>query len=193
MSIQLTFDLKNDDFIVWQGQIVMSRSEEPYFEELFKCLSNKLHVTRVLEIGFGLGISAGLIQRYLRPSEHHVVEIDNTIAIDLFEFARHHPSVKAVLGDWRHASLDEPYDFVFYDPFDYLGETEEHFCDEDQLLHKLVGTSGVLCHPHFGDGEPRSLSGFRSVVLKRFQVPSINMADGTSCEHAAVVLCYPTS
>lgn len=191
MTTNLMFDLKNDDYIVWHGQVVMSRSEEPYFEKLFEFAAKKVTPARILEIGFGLGISAGLIQRHLRPSMHHIVEIDTTIGSDLTRFANRYPSVTAILGDWRHAQLDAPYDFIFYDPFDYFIDTELDGPSETQLLRGLLGANGILCHPHFGDGEPRNLSGFRSVVLERFEVPSITMADRTSCEHGALVFCYP--
>lgn len=193
MSIKVKFDLKNNDVIIWQGQVVMSRSEEPYFDKLFACIAKYMHPARVLEIGFGLGISAAFIQRYLQPVTHHIVEIDETIASDLKNFARHHISVVPIIGDWTCSKLDEPFDFVFFDPFDYFQKTTQRAREETQLLLGLVGKSGVLCHPHFGDGEPRHLEGFNNVVLERFEVPSICMADGTYCEHCAVVLCYPAN
>jgi hypothetical protein len=188
---QLTFDHKDENLIVWQGQIVMSRSEQPYFEKLIGSISKKLHPVNVLEIGFGLGISADLIQRNLCPAMHLIVEIDAAIGEDLARFALGHRSVKAVLGDWREVRLDGPYDLIFYDPFDYTEVDKNRAHEEAELLRNLAGTSGVLCHPHFGDGEPRSLAGFRSVVLERFNVPKISMADRTFCEHCALVLCYP--
>lgn len=169
----------------------MSRSEEPYFEKLFEFAAKKVNPIRILEIGFGLGISAELIQRHLHPGIHHIVEIDTIIGSDLTRFANHYPSVTAILGDWRHVQLDAPYDFIFYDPFDYFIDSELNGQSETLLLRGLLDKNGILCHPHFGDGEPRNLPGFRSVVMKRFDVPSITMADRTSCEHGAVVFCYP--
>jgi hypothetical protein len=189
-SIKLTFDTKDDDYLVWQGQVVMSRSEEPYLRKLFERVSMELRPTRVLEIGFGLGISAGLIQEHLRPAEHSIVEIDSGIYADLVRFAQDRPGLVSHLGDWRNAPIPVPFDFVFYDPFAYSMEPE----DDDQeakLLLGLVGKAGVLCHPHFGDGPVRPLPGFRNVVLERLEVPDITMADGSLCDRAAVVLCYP--
>lgn len=145
---------------------------------------------RVLEIGFGLGIPAELIQRRLQPAEHHIVEIDTGIYADLVRFAGDHRGVLACLGDWRSVPLAAPFDLVFYDPFDYTEEPDDAV-REAGLLRRLVGNEGALCHPHFGDGPPRVLPGFRTVVLERFTVPKIDMADGTHCEHAAAVLCYP--
>jgi predicted O-methyltransferase YrrM len=71
-TTSLTFDVKTSDRLIWQGQVVMSRSEAPYFRELFSRIARVVRPTRVLEIGFGLGISAGLIQQHLHPKEHHI-------------------------------------------------------------------------------------------------------------------------
>lgn len=189
-TISLTFDVKTDNYLVWQGQVVMSRSEEPYFLQLFERLAKDVRPVRILEIGFGLGISADLIQRYLRPAEHHIVEIDTGIYADLVRFAGTRPGVMPCPGDWRSASLAAPFDLVFYDPFDYSSETDD-VVNEANLLLRLVGSEGALCHPHFGDGPPRTLPGFQTIVLEQFLVPEIDMADGTRCGHAAAVLCYP--
>ncbi|MBH9553996.1 hypothetical protein [Inhella gelatinilytica] len=191
-TTSLTFDVKTSDRLIWQGQVVMSRSEAPYFRELFSCVAQVVRPTRVLEIGFGLGISAGLIQQHLRPIEHHIAEIDTGIYGDLVQFAVQHPGVQPCLGDWRTAALAAPFDLVFYDPFDFT-DAPDDVGMEAQLLRRLVGIDGVLCHPHFGDGPTRELPGFRTVVLSRFPVPHIEMADGTQCEHAAALLCYPQS
>lgn len=189
-TTSLTFDVKTADRLIWQGQVVMSRSEAPYFGELFERVAQVVRPARVLEIGFGLGISADLIQRRLQPAEHHIVEIDTGIYADLVRFAGDHRGVQAYLGDWRSASLAAPFDLVFYDPFNYT-ENPDDAVREAGLLRRLVGNEGALCHPHFGDGPPRVLPGFRTVVLERFKVPNIDMADGTRCGHAATVICYP--
>ncbi|UVH55166.1 class I SAM-dependent methyltransferase [Variovorax paradoxus] len=188
-TTSLTFDVKTDDYLIWQGQVVMSRSEHPYFCQLFECLAKDLRPTRVLEIGFGLGISADLIQHYLHPAEHHIVEVDTGIYADLVQFASAQTGVVPYLGDWRSTSLPAPFDLVFYDPFDYSSEPDD-VVSEASLLRRLVGNEGALCHPHFGDGLPRSLPGFQTAILERFLVPEIEMADGTHCGHAAAVLCF---
>lgn len=189
-TTSLTFDVKTADRLIWQGQVVMSRSEAPYFGELFDRVAQVVRPARVLEIGFGLGISADLIQRRLQPAEHHIVEIDTGIYAGLVRFAGDHRGVLACLGDWRSAPLAAPFDLVFYDPFDYTEEPDDAV-REASLLRRLVGNGGALCHPHFGNGPPRVLPGFRTIVLERFKVPKIDMADGTNCRHAAAVLCYP--
>jgi len=39
-TVSLKFDIKNKDLLIWNGQVVMSRSEEYYFEMIFPKLSN---------------------------------------------------------------------------------------------------------------------------------------------------------
>ena len=93
------FQVKTPDLIVWHGNVVMSRGEAPFFEVLFGRLKH-LKPEKVLEVGFGLGISAGLIQRILQPQHHDIVEIDSTIYKDLRSFSRKHRGVRGVHGDF---------------------------------------------------------------------------------------------
>ena len=65
--MEIKFDKFDSDIIVYNGNVVMTRKEEPYFNLLFSSLKN-LKPKRVLEVGYGLGISARLIQKYLKPS-----------------------------------------------------------------------------------------------------------------------------
>lgn len=58
-SIELKFDEKSQDALIWNGQVVMSRTEETYFQALFQRLAY-LKPDTVLEVGYGLGISATL-------------------------------------------------------------------------------------------------------------------------------------
>jgi hypothetical protein len=76
-------------------------------------------------------------------------------------------------------------------PFSYFEEDGHSEVMEVKLLRTLTGPSGVLCHPHFGDGVPREIPGFRNVILEKYEAPPILMADGTHCRYAAAVLCYP--
>ena len=119
--VRYKFDVRTEDLIVWRGWIVMSRSEAPFFERMIKRLS-RLRPSRVLEIGFGLGVSASLIQQHLSPSRHDIVEIDSSIFEGLRKFARQHRGVQAIRGDFWTFTANGRYDFIFYDPFDYVAD-----------------------------------------------------------------------
>ncbi|MNM31875.1 hypothetical protein D3C81_424600 [compost metagenome] len=198
-SIDLQFDEKSNDVLIWNGQVVMSRTEEEYFKALFSKLAH-LQPRAVLEIGFGLGISAALIQQYLKPERHDIFEIETSIYQDLLSFSQHHPSVRPFCGDWNQYRIEERYDFIFFDPFDYhSGEEGEGGADGEQAqrasraqkMRALLNPGGVLCHPHFGDGDVPELPGFSTVIVERMRVSPIRMADETLCEDVAIVYHRP--
>ncbi|WP_223523689.1 MULTISPECIES: class I SAM-dependent methyltransferase [unclassified Pseudomonas] len=192
-SIELDFDEKNEDVLVWGGQVVMSRTEEEYFRALFFRLAY-LNPATVLEIGFGLGISASLIQEHMKPTRHDIVEIEKAVYQDLERFAEANPSVYPRCGDWKQLTIDQRYDFIFFDPFDYSPNkqgAEEERSDTARRMKLLLNPGGVLCHPHFGDGDVPDLPGFTTVIVERLKVPPIRMADETSCEDVAIVFHQP--
>jgi spermidine synthase len=148
----------------------------------------------VLEIGFGLGISASLIQEHLKPARHDIVEIEKGIYRDLERFAQANSSVHPYCGDWKQLTIDHRYDFIFYDPFDYSPNkhgAEEERSDTAGRMKTLLNPDGVLCHPHFGDGDVPDLPGFTTVIVERLKVTPIRMADETSCEDVAIVFHRP--
>ena len=64
-NFKLKFDIKNKDLLVWNNEIIMSRTEEDYFKKMFIILEKlNLCTDSILEIGFGLGISGSLIQKH---------------------------------------------------------------------------------------------------------------------------------
>ena len=71
----------------------------------------------ILEFGFGMGISADLIQAHDIES-HTIIEINDNIYDALVEWAKDKPNVIPVKGDWYDdIPTDRKYDGVFYDGF----------------------------------------------------------------------------
>jgi len=69
----------------------------------------------ILEIGFGLGISAGYIQQQNIQS-HTIVEVHDDIYQKLLEWSKDKPNVIPIKGDWFEISEQlEKYDGIFYD------------------------------------------------------------------------------
>ena len=192
-NFNLKFDIKNKDLLVWNNEIIMSRTEEDYFKKMFIILEKlNLCTNSVLEIGFGLGISSNLIQKYLLPTKHHIVEIEANIFKDLLVFTQGKSGVVATLGDWRLIDLPKKgYDFIFHDAYDYgaISEYSKFSYDDHYLIFsKLLKDDGVICHPHFGDGPVRDVSGFKTTIVERLKVNPITMWDHSICEDAAIVL-----
>lgn len=187
--VKINFDAKTDDLLVWNGQIVMSRSEETYFETIFSRIQH-LKPAKVLEVGFGLGISASIIQRTLKPRQHDIVEIEQGIFSDLEAFSAKNPSVKPHKGDWLDADIKGPYDLIFYDPYDYTTATapQEEQERKTKRIKELLAPRGAYCHPHFGDGPVPDIPGLETIILERLVLPPFLVANGSTCQHAAVVI-----
>ena len=97
------------------GWDVMSTWETPIMQKHADIVcANGGHI---LEFGFGMGISAGLIQEKDIES-HTIIEINDGIYANLVEWAKDKPNVVAVKGDWYNdIPKDKKYDGIFYDGF----------------------------------------------------------------------------
>lgn len=95
---------------------VMGRWETPLMQ-LHSNLCTHNHGD-VLEIGFGLGISATQINS-LGVISHTIVEIHPVIAQKAREWALDKPNVTILEGDWydlRSTIIQKEYDGIFFDP-----------------------------------------------------------------------------
>ena len=68
----------------------------------------------ILEIGFGMGISADYIQSQ-DISSHTIIENDEQIYEKLLEWAEDKPNVKTIFGDWITNLPEQKFDGVFRD------------------------------------------------------------------------------
>lgn len=185
--MKINFDKKDDNLIIWNNQIVMSRSEENYFSKIFKFLSSTYKFNSVLEIGYGLGISAKLIQNYLNPQHHTIIEISEEIFKDLKDFSHYHTRVQAVLSDWLEYDYGEKFDLIFCDPFDYTEPTLEMVEKKFQLVRNLLNKGGLYCIPHFGDGEPKTLPFLQLKNNILLEVEPYVLWDGEVCNFARIL------
>jgi hypothetical protein len=187
------FEVKTPDLLVWKGNVVMSRGEAPFFEILFGRLKH-LNPHNVLEVGFGLGISAGFIQKILKPRYHEIVEIDSLIYKDLLAFSRKHRGVRGVRGNFWTFKPKHKFDFIFYDAFDYSDDEPETQADEKQYaadladrVNALTRPGATFCWPHFGGDKPPQIPGFKVSLYENLKVPSYLFANGTYTTKATIV------
>jgi hypothetical protein len=112
----------------------------------------------ILEVGFGMGISANHIQRQNIKS-HTIIELNDEIYKKAVEWAKDKPNTKIIHGDWKTIELDEKFDSIFFDaieqtPTDYVARLKFpllilRFCK--------VGTN-ITMYNHVGfAGEPKTL------------------------------------
>ncbi len=111
-----TYTIKDDCIVDDRtGWDVMSTWETPIMQlHADMVCANGGHI---LEFGFGMGISAGLIQEHDIES-HTIIEINDGIYDRLVEWAKDKPNVIPVKGDWYDdIPTTRKYDGIFYDGF----------------------------------------------------------------------------
>lgn len=76
----------------------------------------------ILEIGFGMGISADYIQSHDITS-HTIIENDKKIYEKLLEWSKDKPNVKTIFGDWITSLPEQKFDGIFRDTWgEFLGK-----------------------------------------------------------------------
>lgn len=97
------------------GEEVMMSWEHPLMKKHAEFCTKKGDI--VLEVGFGMGISANYIQE-LNPSKHIIVESHSQIIDSLYNWSKDKPNVIIIEGDW-FSKVDEicqySYDGIFFD------------------------------------------------------------------------------
>ena len=104
--------------------IIMHDCEHPIMKEHAKiCTKNG---GDILEVGFGMGISAGYIQSGSIKS-HTIIENHFQIADRARDWAADKPNVTIIEGDWRDIYKEgklKQYDGIFLDPNDISGSEQ---------------------------------------------------------------------
>ena len=103
------------------GDQIMMEWERPLMEAEVDALQPKGHV---LELGFGLGMSATAIQRY-NPKSHTIIEVDDTAFERAKEWAKDKTNVNIVKGKWQdvmHKLPRQIYDETFFDVTEISGK-----------------------------------------------------------------------
>lgn len=91
--------VENADGLFIQGRSVMESWQEKYMGEFAKVVTHR--GGRILELGFGMGLSASAIQKY-DIEEHVIIEPNLEVFRRLQEFAKRAPhKVTPVFGMWQ--------------------------------------------------------------------------------------------
>ncbi len=135
----------SEDRLEILNRSVMERWEEPLMRELAKIATSKGGT--ILEVGFGLGISAGYIQQH-KIEEHFIIEANSDVFRKLEEFARQAKhKVTPIFGLWQEVvdSLpNESFDGILFDPA-VLSENDYKYWHTDFVKHayRLLKKGGV--------------------------------------------------
>ena len=164
--------VQTGDALTICGHPVMERWENEYMRDLASIAT--MRGGRVLEVGFGLGISAAFIQQH-PIREHVIIEANREVFIAAEVFAKAAPSPAHVLfGFWEEVVPDLPdgyFQGILFDTYPLTAEEvhRNHFPFFKEA-HRLLGPDGVLTYysDEIEDFSPEHLArlqeaGFRSI------------------------------
>jgi len=156
---EYTLDINGDDILLNpnNGYQVMMEWERQYMVDLVKKLNPS---GKVLEIGFGLGISATEIQKYDIES-HTIIEYDETVLKRLKEWApKQKNKVNIVEGKWQHVLKNlGKFDSIFSD------DSPDHVNDELELRGYTLFYDILRNHANVGCRYTHYLSEFTFAIV----------------------------
>lgn len=131
----------------------------------------------ILEIGYGLGISANYIQSY-GPKSHTIIEIHPEIANQARSWSKRGVGIKVLEGDWYNLKQEivdnGPYDGIFYDTYgdENTGRLVE-FCMSIINKGGRFTAWNPLPYPFGRENQkvPNGTATYDIIDLKEFNVP----------------------
>jgi spermidine synthase len=103
--------LSNDN----PNSAVMHNGEKPLMEKLAEIVTK--NGGDILEIGFGLHLSADAVQSNPNVTSHTIIEIHPEIFENAIEWVKNKPNTKIILGNWVDIipTLNKKYDGILHD------------------------------------------------------------------------------
>lgn len=136
------------------GNPVMEKWEDSYMADFAAVATS--NGGRILEIGFGLGLSATHIQSYAAVTEHVIIEFNREVFARLEAFAARASeqgrTVTPLYGDWRSvvSSLpDNSFDGIFYDTYplsEAERDTHQFAFVSNECAYRILKPGGVLTY-----------------------------------------------
>ncbi len=143
------------------GTQVMMAWERPLMTKMAQIVAARRG--HVLEVGFGMGLSADAVDR-LRPKSHTIVEAHPQIIERAQAWAQTKQDTRIVEGRWQDRlealRIEGGYDGILFDVFGGKGQREAFF----EAAPSLLAPSGVIA---YWIGDDRDISPSVRAVLDR--------------------------
>lgn len=129
------------------GHDVMGEWADPYMKDLAKVAATT--GGRVLEFGYGLGLSARYIQEE-GVAQHVIIEANARVFADVMEFARRSPGlVTPIFGLWEEVTpmfADGSFDGILFDTYPIQEEDLDSQQTWFKLAHRLLRPGGFFTY-----------------------------------------------
>ena len=102
---KILFDEKDEHYVMgdWEDPVMKAHAE-------ITCRNGG----HILEVGFGMGISANYIQEQDIES-HTIIELNDEIYEKAVEWVKDKPNTEIISGDWKCLELNKTFDAIFFD------------------------------------------------------------------------------
>ena len=153
----------NTDSIYKDDNIIMHSDVTLYSESAADIISE--NGGNILEIGFGLGISANKIQGN-NPTKHVIIEIEEEIYNKALEWADGKNNVEVILGDWKTTvgNITDKFDGI------YMDADQDHPDDLESFPENVKDISNdgcILVQTSWGTNSdiPRNKNTYKTITL----------------------------
>jgi len=156
------------------GIVVMDSAEEKYIKKGVEKLYNKFSPSSVLELGFGLGLTADKFQE-LGIDRHVIVEAHPIIYQQALEWKEKYPDsdIEIIQAFSQEFETEEKFDLVYDDRSDFFYKTPpQDYIEYNQEMFKWIKEGGKLAGNALpGNTHPRFDTGFNFTLnnIKYFQ------------------------
>jgi guanidinoacetate N-methyltransferase len=164
------------------GHPVMEDWEDNYMKALADVATRR--GGRVLELGFGMGISAGHVQAHALD-EHVIVEANQQVFEKLQAFAAEHPNVTPMLGFWQDVIPtleDASFDGILFDTYPVQAEEVAAHWFFFETAHRLLKPGGVFTYfsDEVSEFSERHLAALRAAGFRniRSEICQVNPPEG---------------
>jgi predicted O-methyltransferase YrrM len=153
----------NTDSIYKDDNIIMHSDVTLYSESAADIISE--NGGNILEIGFGLGISANKVQSN-NPDKHVIIEIEEDIYNKALEWASGKSNVEVILGDWKTTvgNITDKFDGIYMDADQDAPDDLESFPEK---VKNISNDGCILIQTSWGmDSDiPRNKNTYKTITL----------------------------
>ena len=149
---------------IYKDDIIITHSDVALYSESAADIVSE-NGGNILEIGFGLGISANKVQSN-NPTKHVIIEIEEEIYNKALEWAEDKENVEVILGDWKTTveNITDKFDGIYMDADQDEQSDLESFPEK---VKNICNDGCILIQTSWGMNSniPRNKNTYKTITL----------------------------